>query len=390
MKPVLRRGRFVKELTKEEKNRRQKKIKSVRHLAENIHRLRSQVTKDLKSKDEKTRMTALAVALMDKTYERVGNDASAKDGHFGVTGFQNQHVTVNGDKVTIKYVGKSGVKQDKSFTDKMIAKMLKECKGNCDKKSSPVLQTSDGFHIKADKVNRYLKDFDITAKDIRGYSANQLMVKALKNGNISSDEEERKKKFREVLKNVADAVGHQHSTLRLHYLLPNIETEYVKKKKVINIKNASAVKADVGDVLQRIVRTIPNKDKAREMAKKVLKYDKTKNDRDDISLQDSRELYRRVDFGQNMPLTKKRDLDVGWTDHAEYRSELRDIDPRKVNQMIKEKLRDKVSRPDSKKLKFKAPGVGTAVTQYNLRKNPADARIITVYGSSSLRRGKTI
>jgi DNA topoisomerase-1 len=239
----MRRGRFTaKELTQEEKTRRQKKIKSVRHLAGNIHKLRAQVTKDLKSKDEKTKMTALAVALMDKTYERVGNDSSAKDGHFGVTGFQNQHVTVSGDKITIKYVGKSGVKQDKSFTDRSIASLLKECKNNCKNKNSPVLQTSDGFSVKADKVNRYLKDFDITAKDIRGYSANQLMISALNSGNISSDEEERKKKFGEVLKAVADSVGHQHSTLRLHYLLPNIETEYVKKKKVTNLKKASSEK----------------------------------------------------------------------------------------------------------------------------------------------------
>ena len=81
----MRRGRYIvaKEMTDEEKNRRRKKVEALRHMAKNIQRLRAQVNKDLKSDDEKTRLTALAVALMDKTAERVGNEESAKEGHLG-------------------------------------------------------------------------------------------------------------------------------------------------------------------------------------------------------------------------------------------------------------------------------------------------------------------
>lgn len=224
---------------KQEANRRRKKTVSVRKLAENIQGLRNKVTKDLSSDDEKTRLTALAVALMDKTAERVGNEGSAKDGHFGVTGWQDKHVEVSGNKVTIKYVGKSGVEQEKSFTNEKIAKLLKECKGNCKGKGSPVLSTPDGFKIKADKVNRYLKEFDITAKDIRGYAANDLMATALKGAEISSDRKEREKKFKEAIKSVAEKVGHQQSTLKKHYLLPGIEEQYVGKGKVPKVKEAS-------------------------------------------------------------------------------------------------------------------------------------------------------
>lgn len=228
-----------KPMTTEEKTRRQKKTKSVRHLAENIRSLRNKVTRDLKSDDEKTRLTALAITLMDKTASRVGNSESAKNGHFGVTGWRNKHISVNGNTVTIKYVGKSGVDQEKQVTDATIAKMLKECKGDC-KGDTPLLTTSDGISIKSAQVNRYLKDFGITAKDIRGYAANSLLVNMLNNSNKPTDEKERQKKFREVMKAVAEKVGHQQATLKQHYLLPGIEEAYVKNSRIKEVKNASA------------------------------------------------------------------------------------------------------------------------------------------------------
>jgi len=253
MKLTMRRGSLItaEAMTDEEKQRRQKKIKSVRSLASNIHKLRNQVTKDLKSDKEKVRLTALAIAIIDKTSERVGNEASAKDGHVGVTGFQNKHIEVEGDTVKLTYTGKSGVDHEKQFTDKLMAKLLKECKGRCDSKDSALLTTSEGFKIKSDKVNRYLKDFDITAKDLRGYSANKLVTTSLSSGNISKDEEERKKKFSEVLKSVAERVGHQKATLKTHYLLPKIETEYIKKGKIINLKEASVKVINYRDLKSR-------------------------------------------------------------------------------------------------------------------------------------------
>lgn len=228
-----------KPMTKEEQARRQKKTKAVRHLAQQIHKLRRKLTTDMKSDDEKTRITALAIAIMDKTAERVGNEASAKAGHVGVTGFRADQMTISGNTITFKYTGKSGVKQEKTFTDQLMAKLLKECKGNCKGKSSPVLMTSEGFHIKAPQVNRYLKDFGVTAKDIRGYAANTLVYKMLKNSKTPSDPEERKKQFRGILKAVAEKVGHQQATLKQHYLLPGVEEAYVKSGTVKKPKNAS-------------------------------------------------------------------------------------------------------------------------------------------------------
>jgi len=225
--------------TKEEITRRRKKTVSVKKMADQIRGLRQKITQDMKSSDEKLKLTATAVALMDCTAERVGNDESAGNGHVGVTGFKKKNVTVTGSKVKLKYVGKSGVDHEKEFTDERIAKVLKECLKRCKKPGDFVLTTSDDFKIKGSQVNNYLKDYGVTAKDIRGYAANHMVITSLKNRVKSSDEAERKKVMSEVLKNVAEEVGHGKATLRKHYLLPNIEDDYVKKGKIPSIKQAS-------------------------------------------------------------------------------------------------------------------------------------------------------
>jgi hypothetical protein len=210
-----------------------KKRNGIKTLSNNIQSLRYNLTKDLQSEDEKVFLTALAISLMDSSGERVGNEESANNGHFGITGFEKKHIKIDGDKITLSYIGKSGVTHNKSFTDKKLSEGLKKAIKNSN--SSLVFCTSDGFNIKADKINRYLQDYDISAKDLRGYLANKLVVYKL-DANIK-DEKERKKKFNEILKSVADSVGHGRATLKTHYLLPEIETLYVEKGKVFDIKN---------------------------------------------------------------------------------------------------------------------------------------------------------
>lgn len=252
---------------KEQTDRRRKKTVSVKKLAEQISGLRQKVTRDMGSDDEKVRLVATAVALMDCTAERIGNDESAAGGHVGVTGFKKKNVTVSGNKVKLSYVGKSGVKHEKEFTDKRIAKVLKAQMKKAKKPDDFLLTTGDGLKIKGPQVNAYLKDYGVTAKDIRGYAANHMVINSLKNRKKPSDEAERKKVMSEVLQKVADEVGHGKGTLRKHYLLPNIEDDYVKKGKVPSLKQASVPLLAEGVAenfyTRRIGKAVANRELAR-------------------------------------------------------------------------------------------------------------------------------
>lgn len=225
-----------------------KKRESIQELANNIHRLRLNVTNDLKSENEKIFLTSLAVALMDKTSERVGNQVSEKSGHFGITGLRKKHITIEGNKVTLNYVGKSGVEHDTSFSDEKLARCLKQAMDNG--KGYFVFTTSDGFRVKADRVNRYLSDFNITAKDIRAYGANKHIIERLESLDIEKNEKKRKTQFLKVLTAVSEKVGHGRATLRKHYMIPELEVEFIQNGKIIDIKNLGYYKQG-GEVINK-------------------------------------------------------------------------------------------------------------------------------------------
>jgi DNA topoisomerase IB len=235
---------------KQEAERNKAKADRLEKLSGNIHKLRAQVKKDLKSEDTTTSLTALAVALMDETAERVGNETSKEgdneDGepHFGVTTWQKSHVSFGKGKATIKYTGKSGVKQEKRVTDSTIVTALKKAYDSC---KDGDLFCHEGGKVTASQVNDYLKEFDITAKDIRGFHANDGMKAALKKvrkGKLPEDKKEREKQlkdeFKEALEEVASELGHEPSTLKNQYLVPGLAEAFLKDGTILSGMKAAA------------------------------------------------------------------------------------------------------------------------------------------------------
>lgn len=215
--------------------------------------LRQKARGDLTASDPETRLTALAVCLMDETYERVGNEQSAKDGHYGVTNWTADHITLSDKAATIKYTGKSGVKHEKKVTNARVLSALRKAlkgKGKGDK----VLCDGDECSILAKDVNAYLKPYGITAKDIRGLHANEEMKHHLKAqrkagpADLPRSRKERdeilKAEFQAALDLAAAAVGHEPSTLRSQYLVPNMEDAYIHDGTVLDRLDKKASSLD--------------------------------------------------------------------------------------------------------------------------------------------------
>lgn len=217
------------------KKRWKTKKDAIANLSDNIQRLRYGVTRDLQSDNEKVFLTALVVSLMDKTAERVGNQDSASEGHFGITCFEKKHIKIDpSGKVQLQYRGKSGVDHDRSFTDKRLAQNLQKAIDNSP--SDCVFETSDGFLIKADRVNRYLSQYNVTSKDLRGYSANRWLLEKMRDKTPLGDTESKRKADLSVMeRKVADKVGHTVATLRKHYLVPELRENYIEKGKIISL-----------------------------------------------------------------------------------------------------------------------------------------------------------
>ena len=214
------------------KKRWDKKRNAIKELQSNIISLRRHVNNDMDSDNEKTMIVATIVRIIDKTGERVGNEASMNNGHYGVSHLKNKHIKVNGDKITLDYVGKSGVEHSITFTDDKVArnlkKLLKINKGE-------VFVTSDGLSIKNTQVNRYLEDFNITSKDLRGFKVNKLMSEKLRSLKKPETDAEIKRLFNEALRKVAEQIGHTPGICRKNYLLPEIEKAWYEGKEIPKI-----------------------------------------------------------------------------------------------------------------------------------------------------------
>lgn len=241
--------------------RNAEKAKRLEGLRKNIGNLRAKVKRDLKSSDPEKALTALAVALIDHTYERVGNDTSAKErGHVGVTGWQKSHISFGRGKATVKYTGKSGVEQKKTVSDKAVLSALRNAYEACGDDEGCLFEHAQG-KVGADKINAYLEAFDVSAKDLRGFHANDTMIQELhtergKGGKLSEDKKERKTKlkeeFKSALERTAEIVGHEPSTLRSQYLVPGLEDQFVKDGTIIkSLTNKTAAERVLDRFLER-------------------------------------------------------------------------------------------------------------------------------------------
>ncbi len=213
-----------------------KKKQSIRNIYDNVRRLRVNITRDLSSDNEKTALTALVVSIMMATSERVGNSWSGSQGHYGVTGFKKKHIKINGNTITFQYIGKSGVDHDKTITNERLAHYLKQAIKNS--KSNNVFETNTGFKISNDRINRYLSDWDLSSKVLRGFFANELILKRLNAITAIEDTEyKRKRQFTTHMKYVASKLGHGPATLRKHYVLPEITENFIIKGEVFDLES---------------------------------------------------------------------------------------------------------------------------------------------------------
>lgn len=266
--------RTVYEYSERQVNKRHKeKSKKVEKIRKSIDDLERTIYKDIASgfgEGSATAQTALAVALINHTYERVGNDESAANGHYGVTGWKKKHLSFKGGVAVLKYTGKSGVRHQKDITDKKLVKALKEI--------SKGLSSEDCLlkDVSASDVNDYLDSFDFTAKDIRGYHANREMQERLKalreeNGELPTNRKEKKetltKEFQEALKGAAKAVGHEEATLRNQYLVPHLEETYMKDGTVITtLKKSSLLR-----IAQQVFATKSESEKEEEEVERLVR-----------------------------------------------------------------------------------------------------------------------
>ena len=206
------------------------KFDRLKDFAKALPGIREAVKRDLASSDEKTRMQAAVVYLIDRTAFRVGGegDGLAEKKAFGASTLLGSHVKIKGDTVTFDFTAKKGVQVQKSITDAEFAKAMRKLVSGVKAKDRifPESLANDK------KVRVYLKRIskdDFSPKDFRTYHGTAVALKALSGKKIPSNDDELKQLQKEVSKVVAEHLGNTPSVAFSAYIDPAVWKKFTPK-----------------------------------------------------------------------------------------------------------------------------------------------------------------
>jgi DNA topoisomerase-1 len=191
--------------------------------------MRKQIHTDLGRRGlDRTRVIALALAVLDQTLIRIGNTQYANDnGSFGLTTLKVKHADVEGGLVRFSFKAKGGVTQDVALRDPRLAAMVSRCQELKGQRLFSYLQGDETAFVTSDDVNDYVRDAvgEFTAKDFRTWGASALALAHLgalgrPEGNGDSVA------ILEAIDHAAKALGNTRAVCRDSYIHPAIAEAY--------------------------------------------------------------------------------------------------------------------------------------------------------------------
>lgn len=198
-----------------------------------LPKIRARIEEDLRKKDLcQEKVLALVVALMERTYIRVGNSGYEKlYGSYGLTTLKDKHVAVDGTRIEFCFKGKKGIEHKVTLRNKRLANMVRACR---DIPGKELFQYYDAEHnrkaIDSGAVNQYLKEatggMEFTAKDFRTWAGSLNMLWAFKSIGDSSGTTDCKKKIAEALDEVSKKLGNTRTVCRKYYVHPALIEMY--------------------------------------------------------------------------------------------------------------------------------------------------------------------
>ncbi|WP_022823071.1 DNA topoisomerase IB [Hymenobacter norwichensis] len=204
------------------------KFSRLRAFGEKLADLRQQMQKDLSRPQlDKTKVIALVLTLMDRSYIRIGNKEYAKENKtYGLTTMRDKHVQVSGSDVRFAFVGKKGVPHDLTLHDRKLAKLVQKCK---EIPGQHLFQyyASDGHRaeLESGDVNEYLQQttgMALSAKDFRTWGGTVKMVECLEAVINEEPEFPKPKTLKRALKDVAHELGNTPTVCSKYYIHPQV------------------------------------------------------------------------------------------------------------------------------------------------------------------------
>ena len=245
--------------------------------------LRKHVQKDLSQQGfPESKVLAMMVSLMERTYIRVGNEGYEKlYGSYGLTTLKNKHVVVKGDTITFSFKGKKGVYHKITLKNKKFARIIRQCKAIPGRELFQYYDESGELKkVDSGQVNQYVKDYlkqEFTTKDFRTWAGTLMMLRLLKAAAPCSTLTEFKKNINEALKEVSRELGNTVAVCRKYYVHPELLNLYQQNELTRYLENGESGKESRSRLtseerlLMKILKVIQREKLHPELTGRVLK-----------------------------------------------------------------------------------------------------------------------
>lgn len=195
--------------------------------------VRAAVHRDLRLRSmSREKVLAIAVALLDGSLIRVGNDEYTRaNGSYGLTTLRSEHVDLSSTQVRLRFVGKGGKQREVTVRDRRLARMLKRCEeipGQC----LFTYESDCGWsRVESGDINEWLRATtgeDFTSKDFRTWGGTVAAAARLNELGPAVSEQEAERKLLAAIDAAAERLGNTRAVARSGYVHPAVPLAYAE------------------------------------------------------------------------------------------------------------------------------------------------------------------
>ena len=213
-----------------------KKFHKMIEFGESYQKMMNSVKKDLYSEgDCKEKQIAMALMLVVECGIRIGSEKYRDENEsFGATTLEPRHIKINGEVVSVDFIGKKGVKNTGKCRSKRLSRNIR-IKKRTIKKDDPIFTYRRGnkwYSLKSGDVNKYLKRFgNFSSKNFRTWVANLSFITEILKCENPQSETQKKKNINESVHKTAHKLNNTSSVCKNNYIDPYLIELYLNDTK---------------------------------------------------------------------------------------------------------------------------------------------------------------
>jgi len=222
--------------------REKEKFVKTLEFARMLPTIREAVTIDMKRPSlEKRTVLATIVRLLETTLVRIGNRSYAEQNKsFGLTTLRRRHLKMNGRRLKLEFIGKSGKQHSVELPDRRAGAIVKQLHDLPGQELFQYVDEDGNRHaVDSADVNDYLHEIaggPFTSKDFRTWAGTVLAAWALSEFERIDSEAGRRRNIAAAIRKVAGRLGNTPAVCRSSYIHPEILHSYMDGSLVEHLK----------------------------------------------------------------------------------------------------------------------------------------------------------